>query len=120
MLCYRRLLNITFKDPVTNEEVHYKIKDANGKHNDLLFLEAQSQMVRSYLKGLKHGQDNTARDSKKTARRGRLRDRWEENIKGWAGLEFGESVRAVEIRVGWRRIVQTSSVVPKRPLSLRN
>ena len=56
----------------------------------------------------------------KTERRGRLRDRWEDNIKGWAGLEFGESVRAVEIREGWRRILETASVVPKQPSSLRN
>ena len=30
----------------------------------------------------------------------------------WTCLDFGESVRAVEVRVGWRRIVETSSGVP--------
>ena len=32
------------------------------------------------------------------------------------GLEFGDSVRAVDNRVGWRRIVEMSSdVVPRQP-----
>ena len=34
-------------------------------------------------------------------------------------LELGESVRAVEDRVRWKRIVETSSVVLKRPSKLR-
>ena len=36
-----------------------------------------------------------------------------DTIKDWTGLESGESLRAVEDRVGWRHIVETSSVVPK-------
>ena len=32
-----------------------------------------------------------------------------------SGLEFVNSVRAVESRVGWRRIVEMSSVVTWRP-----
>ena len=41
-------------------------------------------------------------------------NRWEDSIKDWAGLGFFESVRGVEDRVGWRRIVGTSSVIPQR------
>ena len=44
---------------------------------------------------------------KGTRKRGRQRKRWEDNTKDWTGLEFGESVRAVEDREGWRRIVET-------------
>ena len=57
---------------------------------------------------------------KGTRRRGRQRKRWEDNIKVWAGLEFSESVRAVEDREGWRRIVKTSSGVPERPSRFRD
>ena len=36
MRCYRRLLNISYKDNVTNEEVHNRIRNAIGVHDDLL------------------------------------------------------------------------------------
>ena len=34
--CYRKILCISYKDHVTNEEVHAKIQQANGLHKDLL------------------------------------------------------------------------------------
>ena len=36
--CYRRLLNISCKDHVTNEDVRRKIQAANGKYDELLTL----------------------------------------------------------------------------------
>ena len=36
MKCYRRLLNITYKDHVTKEDVRRKIKAAFGKYDELL------------------------------------------------------------------------------------
>ena len=36
MRCYRRLLNISYKDRVTNEEVRSRIQSATGVHDDLL------------------------------------------------------------------------------------
>ena len=50
-------------------------------------------------------------------RRGRQKKRWEDNIKEWTGMEFGDSLRAAE---GWKGIVAMSSVVPGRPLRLRD
>ena len=35
MRCYRKILRISYKDHVTNEEVHAKIQQANGPHEDL-------------------------------------------------------------------------------------
>ena len=35
MRCYRRLLNISYKDHVTNEEVRNRIQNATGMHDDL-------------------------------------------------------------------------------------
>ena len=34
--CYRKILRISYKDHVTNEEVRAKIQQANGPHQDLL------------------------------------------------------------------------------------
>ena len=36
MRCYRKILRISYKDPVTNEEVRAKIQQATGSHEDLL------------------------------------------------------------------------------------
>ena len=36
MRCYRRLLNISYKDHVTNEEVRNRIQNAIGVNDDLL------------------------------------------------------------------------------------
>ena len=38
MRCYRRLLNISCKDHVTNEEVRRKIQAAIGEYNEALTL----------------------------------------------------------------------------------
>ena len=36
MRCYRKLLHISYKDHVTNEEVSAEIQQASGPHKDLL------------------------------------------------------------------------------------
>ena len=38
MRCYQRLLNISYKDHVTNEEVRRKIQAAIGEYDELLTL----------------------------------------------------------------------------------
>ena len=46
MRCYRKILRISYKDHVTNEEVHAKIQQANGPHEDLLTIaETQTAVV---------------------------------------------------------------------------
>ena len=46
-------------------------------------------------------------------REGRQRNRWEDNIREWTGLEFAKSQRAVENREKRRKLAVKSSVVPK-------
>ena len=38
MRCYCKILHISCKDHVTNKEVHAKIQQANGPHEDLLMI----------------------------------------------------------------------------------
>ena len=52
-------------------------------------------------------------------RRWRQKKRWEDNFNEWTGMGYGDSLRAAEDREGWKRIVATSSVVPRRPPRLR-
>ena len=44
---------------------------------------------------------------KEVRRRGRQKKRWEDNIKEWMGMGFGDSLRAAEEREGWKGIVAT-------------
>ena len=122
MRCYRRLLNISYKDHVTNEEVRNRIQNAIGVHDDLLtmvkkrtlrwygHISRSSGMAKTILQGTVKG----------ARRRGRQKKRWEDNIKEWTGMGFGDSLRAAEDREEWKGIVATSSVVPRRPPRLRD
>ena len=49
---------------------------------------------------------------KGASRRGRRKKRWDDNIKEWTGMEFGDSLRATEDRERWKGIVAMSSMVP--------
>ena len=117
MRCYQRLLNILYKDHVTNEEVRRKIQAAIGEYDELLTLVKKwklrwfghvsrfSGLAKTILQGTVKGQ----------RKRGRQKKRWEGNIKEWTGMDFASSTRAVENRTRWKGIVENSSVVPRRP-----
>ena len=120
--CCRRLLNISYKDHMTNEEVCNRIQSAIGVHDDLLTM-VKNRKLRWY--------DHISRSSgmakkilqsteKGAIRRGRQKKRWEDNIKKWTGMEFRDTLRTAEDKEGWKGIVATSSVVPRRPLRLRD
>ena len=108
MRCYRRLLNISYKDHVTNEEVRNRIQNATGVHDDLLtmvkkrklrwygHISRASSMAKTILQGTVKG----------ARRRGRQKKRWEDNIKEWTGMGFGDSLRAAEDREGWKVLLQ--------------
>ena len=120
--CYRKILHISNKDHVTNEEIRAKIQRAIGPHEDLLTIvkrrklqwyghvSRSSGLVKTILQG-------TVKGGRK---QGRQRKRWEDNIREWTGLEFAKSQRAVENREKWRKLVAKSSVVAERPSRLRD
>ena len=39
-------------------------------------------------------------------RQGRQRERWEDNMREWTGLEFAKSHRAVKNREKWGKLVE--------------
>ena len=122
MRCYRKILHISYKDHVTNEEVRAKIQQANGPHEDLLIvvkrrkLQWYGQVTRSSVL-VKTTLQGTGKGGR---RQGRLRKRWKENIREWTGLGFAKSQRAVENREKWRKLVAKSYVVPQRLSRLRD
>ena len=100
MMCYCKILHISYKDHVTNEKVRVKVQKAIGPHEDLLttvkrrkvqwygHVYRSSDLAKTILQGT----------VKRGRRRGRQRKRWEDNIREWTGLEFAESQRTVENR----------------------
>ena len=117
MRCYRRLLNISYKDHVTNEEVRRKIQTAIGEYDELRTLVKKGKLRWfghvSRSSGLaKTILQDTVKGNKK---RGRQKKRWEDNIKEWTGMDYASSTRAAENKTRWKGIVANSSVVPRRP-----
>ena len=122
MRYYRKILHISYKDPVTKEEAHDKIQQAIGPHENLLTIVKRrkvqwyghvshsSGLAKSILQGTVKGR----------RRQDRQRKRWEDSIREWTGPKFGKSQRAVENREKWRKLVAKSSVVPNRPSRLRD
>ena len=114
MRCYSKILHISYKDHVTNEEARAKIQQAIGPHEDLLttvkrcrlqwygHVSRSSGLAKTILQGTVKG----------GRRQGRQRKMWEDNIREWTGLEFAKSQRAVENRGKWRKLVAKSSVEP--------
>ena len=100
MRYYRKIQRISYKDHVTNEQVLAKIQQAIGAHKDLLtfvkrrrlqwygHVSRSSGLAKTILQGT----------VKRGRRRGRQRERWEDNNKEWTGPEFAKSQRAVENR----------------------
>ena len=72
MRCYRKILHISYKDHVTNEEVRAKIQKAIGPHEDLLtIVKRQTAVVWSCFPFIRSGKNYLARHSergKKTRR----------------------------------------------------
>ena len=100
MRCYRKILHISYRDHVTNEQVRAKIQQAIGPHADLKTIvkrrklhwyghvSRSSGLAKTILQGTVKG----------GRRQGGQRKRWEDNTREWTGLEFGKSQRAVENR----------------------
>ena len=122
MRCYRKILHISYKDRVTNEEVRAKIQQAIGPHEDLLTIVKRRKLQWYGHVPRSSGLAKTIlqRTVKGGRRKGRQRKRWEDNIREWTGLGFNKSQRAVENSEKWRKLVAKSSVVPQRPPQLRD
>ena len=66
MRCYRRILRISYKDHVTNQEVRAKIQQAIGPHEDLLTIVKRRKLQWfGHLPFIKSGQNHFARYSEK-------------------------------------------------------
>ena len=105
MRCYRKILCISYKDHVTNEEVRAKIQQAIGPHEDPTTVKSRKLQWYGHVSRSSGLAETILRGTLKGERKqGGQRKRWEEN-REWTGLEF---------------VVAKSSAVPKRPTWLRD
>ena len=75
MRCYRKILRISYKDHVTNEDVRTKIQQAIGPHEDRRHVSRSSGLAKTILQGRVKG----------GRRQGRQKKGWEDNIRQRAG-----------------------------------
>ena len=90
MRCYCKILHISYKDHVTNEEVRAKIQQAIGPHEDLLTTVKRRKLqwcghVSRSLGLAKTILQGTVKEGR---RQGRQRKWWEDNTKEWTVLEL--------------------------------
>ena len=96
--CFRRLLGISYRDHVTNEEVGNRIRQAIGPYEDLTTVKKRklrwyghktrsTGLAKMILQGSVQG----------GRRRGRQKKRWEDNVTEWTGLKLDEAPRKAEI-----------------------
>ena len=122
MRCFRRLLGISYKDRITNEEVINRIHGIIGPYEDLLatvkkrklkfygHITRSSGLSKTILQGTVPGK----------RARGRQKKRWEDNIREWTGMGLEKTMREAEDREGWRKMTATFSVAPQRSPRLRD
>ena len=106
--CYRKILRISYKDHVANEEVRTKIQQAIGPHEDVTTVKRRKLQWYGHVSRSSGLAKTILQGTVKVGRRhGRLRKRWKDNIREWTGLEFAKSQRAVENRreKKWRKLV---------------
>ena len=106
MRCYRRLLNIIYKDHVTNEEVRRKSQAAIGEYDELLTLVKKRKLRWFGHVSWSSGLAKTILQGTVKGKRGRQKKRWEGNIKEWTGMDFASSTRAAENRSRWKGILR--------------
>ena len=95
MRCFRKLLDVSYRDHITKEEVKTRIgNDISEKRK----LKWYGHVARS-SKLAKTVREGTAQGGR---RRGRQRKQWEENIKEWTGLEWNSILRKAENREEWK------------------
>ena len=83
MRCYRKILHISYKDHVVNEEVRAKIQQAIGPHEDLLTIVKRRRLQWYGHVSRSSGLAKTILQGtvKRGRRQGRQKKRWEDDIR---------------------------------------
>ena len=87
-----KIVQISYKDHVTNEDVCAKIQQAIGPHNDLTIIKRCKMKLYGHVFSSSGLPKPSCKGTVKGGRRqDRQKERWEDNIREWTGLEFAKS-----------------------------
>ena len=120
--CYSKILHITYKDHVTNEEVRAKIQQATGPHEDLLTIVKRRKLQW-------YGHVSRSSGLAKTILQGTVKGGRRQGGKGRGGKTTsgnGQAWSSASPRGQWRtgksgkKLIAKSSMVPQRPSRLRD
>ena len=103
MWCYRKMLRVSWKDRVKNEDILKRVDCKRRLMEDIKRRKLQfcdhvmkhSTLQRTILEGMVEGK----------RARGRQRNTWFDNIKEWTGLTYAACSRKAQQREEWRRFV---------------
>ena len=100
MRCYRKVLRISYKDHVTNEEVRAKIQQAIGPHEDLLTIIKRRKLhvVWSCLPFIRSGQNHLARHNESGKKTRQTEEEVGRQHQGMDRPGFAKFQRAMENR----------------------
>ena len=110
MRSLRRLLGISYKDHITNEEVRRRVSLHMKKYVDLLSTVKKRKLKWYGHVTRTHGLSKTILQGTVAGsrRRGRQKKRWIDNITEWTGLSFAATQTIAHDRVRWRTVVARS------------
>ena len=128
MRCYRKILHISYKDHVTNEEIRAKIQQAIGPHEALLTIVKRRKLQWYGHVSRSSGLAETILQQCKAQWKGEelQEDRADKGRGGKTILGNGQAWSSASPRGQWRtgkkwkKLVAKSSVVPQRPSRLRD
>ena len=117
MRCYRRLLDISYNDHVTNEEVGRNIKAAIGEYDEFPIMVKKQKLRKFGHNSMSSGLAKAILQGTVKGKRKKMQTEEEvgRQIKEWTGMVFASPIWAAENRTRWKGIVANSSVVPRRP-----
>ena len=117
MRCLRRLLNINYKDRVTNVEVRRRVTCQIGPHSELL-----AKVIEKKLKWFGHviRSDTISKTILQGTvdgirRRGRPKLQWQDNVVEWTGMDIVKEMRATMSREGLRKVIWNSTAPLRHP-----
>ena len=98
-MMFRKILRISYKDHVTNEEIRTKIQQAIGPHENLLTMvkRRKLQWYGHVSPFIRSGENHLAKHGEK-GKKTRQTEVEVGSIRDWTGLEFGRCQRAVKNR----------------------
>ena len=124
MRCYRKILHISYKDHVTNEEVRAKTQQAIGPHKDLLTIVKRRKLQWYGHVSLSSGLAKTILQGtvKGGRRQGRQRKRWETtsgNGQGWSSASPRGQWRKEKMeKSGWKIICDAPTILAVKGLMM--